>query len=167
MWALTCVVPKAACCTLRQFPASAARLLFPRGLRRREIIPTSRSIVPAMPWMAVTAVTGCGWNSAICRPCRRFAFAVAVCSSNALTSDGHDGKPRPPRRLRSASLSRVHGPERFCLFRQWCLNALDNVSDPGAAAFDSSLTRSLVWWRLPTASAAIPRRFLHLPADLV
>ena len=90
--------------------------------------------------------------------------AFAVCSASAFTSDATTAKPRPASPARAASIvafsaSRLVWPAMVLIS--------STTSPMRLAAFDSSLTRSLVFCAWSTASLAIARRFLHLTADLV
>ena len=78
--------------------------------------------------------------------------ALAVCSASAFTSEATTAKPRPASPARAASMvalsaSRLVWPAMVLIS--------STTSPMRLAAFDSSLTRSLVLRGLPTASSAI------------
>ena len=127
-----------------------------------EEISDSFSMVPLISLIAVTKSCVAPWMPEICWLISPVAFAV--CSASAFTSDATTAKPRPASPARAASMvalsaSRLVWPAMVLIS--------STTSPMRLAAFDNSLTRSLVVRAWSTASLAMRAEFLHLAADLV
>ena len=78
--------------------------------------------------------------------------ALAVCSASAFTSEATTAKPRPASPARAASMVALSASRLVCP----AIVLISSTTSPmRAAAFDNSLTRSLVLRACSTASLAI------------
>src|SRR3984893_7147108 len=101
MLALTCWVPCAACCTLREISWVAAPCSSTAAAMVEEIS-DNFSMVPLISLMALTDCCVAAWMPLTCRPISPVAFAV--CSARALSSEATTAKPRPDSPARAASM---------------------------------------------------------------
>ena len=131
-------MPWAACCTLREISCVAAPCSS-TAAAIVDAISDSRSMVPLIAWIAFTDSWVAPWILVICWPISPVAFAV--CSASAFTSEATTANPRPASPARAASMvalsaSRLVWPAMVLMS--------STTSPMRAAAFDNSLTRSLV-----------------------
>ena len=104
-----------------------------------EDISDSFSIVVLIAWIAPTDSWVAAWMPVICWPISPVAFEV--CSASAFTSDATTAKPRPASPARAASMVALSASRLVCS----AMVLMSSTTAPmRAAAFDNSLTRSLV-----------------------
>ena len=107
-------------------------------------------MVPLISLIAVTDSCVAAWMPVICWPISPVAFAV--CSASAFTSEATTAKPRPASPARAASMVAFSASRLVCP----AMVLISSTTSPmRLAAFDNSLTRSLVTRAWPTASLAI------------
>src|SRR6266446_9911941 len=138
MLALTCWVPCAACCTLREISWVAAPCSSTADAMV-EAISDILSMVSPISLIAPTDSWVAFWIPVICWLIS--PVAVAVCSARAFTSEATTAKPRPASPARAASMVAFKASRLVCP----AMVLMSSTTSPmRAAAFDNSLTRSLV-----------------------